>query len=69
VESIRVAQLGRLAQTQRQEVPALKAAIEDLKADRLQGWEKLERHGVIREVIEPLREKKRSCAPEGLTDN
>jgi hypothetical protein len=39
-----------LLQTQRQKVPALKAAIEDLKADRLQaGWEKLERHGVIRE--------------------
>ena len=32
-----------LLQTQRQKVPALKAAIEDLKAGRLQaGWEKLE---------------------------
>ena len=30
-----------LLQTQRQKVPALKAAIEDLKADRLQaGWDK-----------------------------
>jgi conjugative relaxase-like TrwC/TraI family protein len=49
-----------LLQTQRQKVPALKAAIEDLKADRLQaGWEKLERHGVIKEVIdvELLRER------------
>jgi conjugative relaxase-like TrwC/TraI family protein len=49
-----------LLQTQRQKVPALKAAIEDLKADRLQaGWEKLERHGVIKEVInvESLRER------------
>jgi ATP-dependent exoDNAse (exonuclease V) alpha subunit len=35
-----------LLQTQRQKVPALKAAIEDLKAGRLQaGWEKLEPHG------------------------
>ena len=42
-----------LLQTQRQKVPALKAAIEDLKADRLQaGWEKLERHGVIKEVTD-----------------
>ena len=49
-----------LLQTQRQKVPALKAAIEDLKADRLQaGWERLERHGVIKEVIdvESLRER------------
>ena len=49
-----------LLQTQRQKVPALKAAIEDLKAGRLQaGWEKLERHGVIKEVTdsEALREK------------
>ena len=38
-------------------MPALKAAIEDLKADRRQGWEKLERHRVIGEVIELLREK------------
>ena len=41
-------------------LPALKAAIEDLKADRLQaGWNKLERHGVVKEVIdgETLRER------------
>jgi gamma-glutamyl:cysteine ligase YbdK (ATP-grasp superfamily) len=32
-------------------VPGLKAAIEDLKAGRLQAaWEKLEQHGVIKEV-------------------
>ena len=49
-----------LLQTQRQKVPALKAAIEDLKAGRLQaGWEKLEHHGVIKEVTdnEVLRER------------
>ena len=49
-----------LLQTQRQKVPALKAAIEDLKAGRLQaGWQKLEHHGVIKEVIdsEVLRER------------
>jgi hypothetical protein len=49
-----------LLQTQRQEVLALKAAIEDLKAGRLQaGWEKLEHHGVIKEVTdgEALRER------------
>ena len=49
-----------LLQTQRQKVPALKAAIEDLKAGRLQaGWDKLERHGVIKEVIdgEALRQR------------
>ncbi|MBV8454249.1 MAG: hypothetical protein JOZ29_18545 [Deltaproteobacteria bacterium] len=41
-------------------MPALKAAIEDLKAGRLQaGWEKLESHGVIKEVTDSaaLREK------------
>ena len=50
----------KLLQTQRQKLPALKAAIEDLKAGRLQaGWEKLERHGVIKEATdsEALREK------------
>jgi conjugative relaxase-like TrwC/TraI family protein len=42
-----------LLQTQRQKVPALKAAIEDLKAGRLKaGWEKLEHHGVIKEVTD-----------------
>ena len=49
-----------LLETQRQKVPALKAAIEDLKAGRLQaGWEKLESHGVIKEVTdnEALRER------------
>src|SRR5580700_9830246 len=49
-----------LLQTQRQRVPALKAVIEDLKAGRLEnGWDKLERHGVIKEVTdgEALRER------------
>src|ERR1700674_1451504 len=50
--SVRVVEL---LQTQRQKVPALKAAIEDLKADRLQaGWEKLEHYGVIKEVTDGL---------------
>jgi hypothetical protein len=52
--------LVELLRTQRQKVPALKAAIEDLKAGRLQaGWEKLEHHGVIKEVTdgEALRER------------
>jgi hypothetical protein len=36
-------------------VPALKAAIEDLKANRLQaGWEKLEHFGVIKEVVDDV---------------
>jgi conjugative relaxase-like TrwC/TraI family protein len=40
-----------LLRTQRQKVPALKAAIEDLKAGRLEhGWQKLEKHGVIKEL-------------------
>jgi conjugative relaxase-like TrwC/TraI family protein len=44
-----------LLQTQRQKVPALKAAIEDLKAGRLQAaWEKLERFGVIKEVVDDV---------------
>ena len=44
-----------LLQTQRQKVPALQAAIEDLKAGRLQaGWEKLEHFGVIKEVIDDV---------------
>ena len=49
-----------LLQTQRQKIPGQKAAIEDLKAGRLQaGWEKLEHHGVIKEVTdgEALRER------------
>jgi hypothetical protein len=38
---------------QRQRAPALKAAIEDLKAGRLEnGWDKLERNGVIKEVTD-----------------
>src|SRR3984893_12123659 len=42
-----------LLQTQRQKVPALKAAIEDLKTGRLQaGWEKLEHYGVIKEFTD-----------------
>jgi ATP-dependent exoDNAse (exonuclease V) alpha subunit len=41
---------AKLLQTQRQKVSALKAAIEDLKAGRLEnGWTKLEKHGVIKE--------------------
>ena len=36
-------------------MPALKAAIEDLKAGRLQaGWEKLEHFGVIKEVVDDV---------------
>jgi hypothetical protein len=39
-----------LLQTQRQKVPALKAAIEDLKRGRLEkAWQKLDQHGVIKE--------------------
>jgi AAA domain len=50
-----------LFQTQRQKVPALKAAIEDLKRGRLEnGWEKLERHGVIKEVIDGLELRERA---------
>ena len=51
----------KLLQTQRQKVPALKAAIEDLKAGRLQhGWEKLEQHGVIKEVTDAVELRKRA---------
>ncbi|MBV8969722.1 MAG: relaxase domain-containing protein [Verrucomicrobia bacterium] len=50
-----------LLQTQRQKVPALKAAIEDLKAGRLQsGWEKLEQYGVIKEVTDDVELRKRA---------
>jgi AAA domain/TrwC relaxase len=50
-----------LLQTQRQKVPALKAAIEDLKAGRLQaGWEKLEHYGVIKEVTDGVELRKRA---------
>ena len=42
-----------LLQTQRQRVPALKAAIEDLKRGRLEnGWQKLEQHRVIKEFTD-----------------
>src|SRR5258708_9265157 len=50
-----------LLKTQRQKVPALKAAIEDLKAGRLQaGWEKLEHHGVITEVTDGVELRQRA---------
>jgi hypothetical protein len=50
-----------LLKTQRQRVPLLKAAIEDLKAGRLQAsWEKLERHGVIKEVTDDVELRKRA---------
>jgi hypothetical protein len=42
-------------------VPALKAAIEDLKAGRLQpGWEKLEHYGVIKEITDGLELRQRA---------
>jgi len=50
-----------LLQTQRQKVRALKAAIEDLKAGRLQaGWGKLEHYGVIKEVTDGVELRKRA---------
>jgi ATP-dependent exoDNAse (exonuclease V) alpha subunit len=50
-----------LLRTQRQKVPALKAAIEDLKAGRLQaGWEKLEHYGVIKEVTDNVELRERA---------
>jgi len=50
-----------LLQTQRQKVPALKAAIEDLKAGRLQaGWEKLEHYGVIKELTNDAEMRERA---------
>src|SRR6516162_9008742 len=50
-----------LLQTQRQKVPTLKAAIEDLKANRLEnGWQKLERHGVIKEFTDAAELRKRA---------
>ena len=49
-----------LLQTQRQKVPALKAAIEDLKAGRLEnGWEKSEHHGVIKEFTDAAELRKK----------
>jgi hypothetical protein len=42
-------------------VPTLKAAIEDLKANRLEnGWQKLERHGVIKEFTDAAELRKRA---------
>ena len=42
-------------------VPALKAAIEDLKVGRLQaGWEKLEHYGVIKEVTDGVELRERA---------
>jgi hypothetical protein len=42
-------------------VPALKAAIEDLKAGRLQaGWEKLEQYGAIKEVADGVELRERA---------
>jgi conjugative relaxase-like TrwC/TraI family protein len=50
-----------LLQTQRQKVPALKAAIEDLKTGRLENsWQKLEQHGVIKELNDPAELRKRA---------
>ena len=50
-----------LLQTQRQKVPALKAAIEDLKAGRLENaWHKLEQHGVIKELSDAAELRKRA---------
>ena len=55
-----------LLQTQRQRVPALKAAIEDLKAGRLQnGWQKLEQHGVIKELTD-VAELRKSAVEQHL---
>src|SRR5208337_1959110 len=50
-----------LLRTQRQKVPALRAAIEDLKAGRLEnGWQKLEQHGVIKELTDAAELRKRA---------
>jgi conjugative relaxase-like TrwC/TraI family protein len=50
-----------LLRTQRQKVPALKAAIEDLKAGCLQAaWDKLERYGVIKEVTDNVELRKKA---------
>jgi AAA domain len=50
-----------LLQTHRQKVPELKAAIEDLKAGRLQaGWEKVERYGVIKEITDGVELRERA---------
>jgi AAA domain len=50
-----------LLQTQRQKVPALKAAIEDLKQGRLESaWQKLDQHGVIKELTDAAELRKRA---------
>jgi hypothetical protein len=50
-----------LLQTQRQKIPGLKAAIEDLKAGRFEnGWQKLEQHGVIKELFDTAELRKRA---------
>ena len=50
-----------LLQTQRQKVPALKAAIEDLKQGRLESaWQKSDQHGVIKELIDAAELRKRA---------
>jgi len=50
-----------LLQTQRQKVPALKAAIEDLKRGRLESaWQKLDQHGVIKELTDAAELRKRA---------
>jgi conjugative relaxase-like TrwC/TraI family protein len=56
-----------LLQTQRQTVPTLKAAIEDLKAGRLENaWRKLEQHGVIKELTD-VAELRRRAVEQHLT--
>jgi conjugative relaxase-like TrwC/TraI family protein len=50
-----------LLQTQRQKIPGLKAAIEELKAGRLENaWQKLEQHGVIKELCDTAELRKRA---------
>jgi conjugative relaxase-like TrwC/TraI family protein len=50
-----------LLQTQRQKVPALKAAIEDLKQGRLESaWQNLDQHGVIKELRDAAELRKRA---------
>jgi hypothetical protein len=50
-----------LLQTQRQKVPILKAAIEDLKQGRLESaWQKSDQHGVIKELRDAAELRKRA---------
>jgi ATP-dependent exoDNAse (exonuclease V) alpha subunit len=61
LEQSRAVRYVELLQTHRQKVPALKAAIEDLKVGRLQaGWEKLEHYGVIKEVTDGVEMRERA---------